>query len=173
MNKYRKHIRIPEFDYRAGGAYFITICSVMRLPIFGKIENGKVNLSPIGEIVDSFWKKIPEFSSNCSLDQFLVMPNHLHGILMIDNPLCYKAFDDNYQPGIKPRSISSIIGSYKSSVTKFCNENYKNHDFYPSKTIWQQNFYEHVIRNERDLLALQEYIANNPLRWELDSLHIA
>lgn len=101
------------------------------------------------------------------------MPNHLHGIIIIDSDLGYKAFDDNYQPGIKPRSISSVVRSYKSSVTKFCNENYKNFDFFPRKTIWQENFYEHVIRNERNLATLQEYIVNNPLRWELDSLYIA
>ena len=160
----RRSIRLRDYDYSQAGAYFITICTHKKEYAFGDIRDGKIELTAIGKIASKYWIEIPEHFDAVELDEFVVMPNHIHGIVIINHvgvqnfePLRHK-----YQHVI-PKSIGSIIRAYKSMVSHWCKAN--GHDHFR----WQRNFYEHVIRNEDDLDEIREYIVNNPLKWDLDS----
>ena len=120
-------------------------------------------LSEIGKIVFDYWFEIPKHFQNVKLDEFCVMPNHIHGILLLNN-----VGVQNFEPlrnkfqHIIPKSIGSIIRTYKTAVTHWSKQN--DYNFF-----WQRNFYEHIIRNENELNEIREYINNNPLQWELDN----
>ena len=157
----RRSIRLPEYDYSRAGAYFITICSFNKELNFGRVIDGKMILSEIGKIVKDFIEEIPNHFENVFLDEYMVMPNHIHIIISIVGIQNFESLRNEYQK-IIPKSIGSIVRSYKASVTKWCKENeYK-------KFKWQRNYFEHVIRNEEDLFRIKEYIQNNPLQWEID-----
>ena len=157
----RRSIRLPEYDYSKPGAYFITICSFNKEQIFGKISNGKIILSKIGKLGEKYLKEIPDHFEDVFVDEYVVMPNHIHFIITIVGFQNIEPLQNKYQK-IIPKSIGSIIRSYKASVTRRCKENdYKNFK-------WQRNYFEHIIRNEEDHFRIKEYIQNNPLQWELD-----
>ena len=163
--KHRKSIRLKDFDYSQAGAYFVTICTQERKCLFGDGLTEKMALSEIGEKVRQFWLEIPQHFQHVDLDTFVVMPNHLHGILNILDvgvqhvePLPQK---HQYQK-IIPKSLGSIIRSYKATVTRWCGQNGC------ASFKWQRNFYERVIRNQSELSRIREYIVNNPLKWHLD-----
>jgi putative methionine-R-sulfoxide reductase with GAF domain/REP element-mobilizing transposase RayT len=121
-----------------------------------------MHLSPIGKIVSEYWKQIPDHHTDVTLDEFVVMPNHVHGIITIVG--ARHASPNSVKPGPKPRSLGSIIGSFKSAVTKKVDE-IRNSS---GASLWQRNYYEHIIRNERELNLIRQYIISNPLQWELD-----
>ena len=135
LNKYRiSSTRLSTWDYSCNGAYFITICTVNRQHYFGEIINAEMHLSEIGELANQFWLAIPDHSPFVLLDAFVVMPNHMHGIIVIDKPNNNrgdKQEPETQQPKqLHPRfrnqgknTISAMIGSFKSAVTKYCNEN--------------------------------------------------
>ena len=169
-NKYQNKYRIPSsrlknWDYTSNGAYFITICTKKRNHHFGEITNAEMQLSPIGELAQQFWKEIPLHFPFVELGNFVVMPNHIHGILIIsDMPNPNPNPDDsnkNTIPSPKPGSISTIIRSYKSVVNK--NAHYSNKEFQ-----WHSRFHDHIIRNSESFERIQEYIANNPANWAKD-----
>ncbi len=147
----RKALRLPEFDYSQAGAYFITICADERRFLFGEIKGFQVAESEIGKIVSQCWEQLPRAYSFIALDSWVVMPNHFHGVIWIGSNNSAK------------KSLSRIIAGFKAMATSKCKE-----AKYCSK-LWQPNFYEHVIRSEKELLNIREYIANNPLNWETDS----
>lgn len=160
-NKYRiESTRLVNWDYGWNGYYFITICTKDRGDILGKIIEGKVMLNDFGKFAKRFWQTIPEHFSFVILDEFIVMPDHVHGIIIIDK-------SDNIQndPGQrefgKPvkQSVSTIIGSYKSIVTRTINKEYPNNKF-----VWQPGFYDRIIRNQNELNNVRTYIISNPLR---------
>jgi putative transposase len=152
MNKFRKINRLVKYDYSQSGYYFVTICTDNRLKLFGKVENGIITLSPEGKIAEDHWKDNPAHYENICIDEFVVMPNHLHGIIIIK---------DSQATGLH-YSLSQIVGSYKNVVTKDI-RNQGNQDF-----AWQSSFHDHVIRKDESLEKIREYIYNNPLKWELD-----
>lgn len=180
QNKYRiSSIRLKNWDYRWPGAYFITICTKNRRHFFGEIIDGKMQLSHVGVIADILWHQIPFHSQNVELDEFVVMPNHIHGIVIIPPvatghtlPVATGhalpvATGHALSPpihrfqNIGKNSLSSIVGSYKSAVTKQANRlgfNFK----------WQTNYYENIIRNEESFQRISNYIKNNPLNWKED-----
>lgn len=164
--KDKKQYRLPGYDYSGDGYYFITICTRNREHFFGKVMDGRMRLSPIGKIAKYHWRKIPKRFSGIHLDEFIVMPNHLHGIIIIDN--CRNAPCRNAPrrvPTIRPlikNSLSSIINHYKGAVKNDCKR--KGFEYFN----WQSRFYDHIIRNEKSLANIQKYIINNPLRWDLD-----
>jgi putative transposase len=165
-NAYRYHrrsIRLSEYDYSQVGAYFITICSHKHECIFGKIENGKMQLNDLGKIVYNEWQKNAEIRKNISLDSFVVMPNHIHGIIVIDYRIKNQSKCEQYG---KPtaHTIPTIIRLFKATTTKQIN--IMRNTF--SQSIWQGNYYEHIIRNETSWHLICEYIENNVLQWELD-----
>ena len=186
QNKYRiKSIRLKNYDYRSNGYYFVTICTHQKICYFGDIKNNQVILSELGKIAEKFWLEIPQHFDYVEIDRFVIMPNHIHGIVIINQyqidtvealpatPLPIKNYSwiDNQSDDLskmtshispKKGSLSTIIRSYKSAVTKWSKKN--NCDNFG----WQSRFYEHIIRDEESLNSIREYIINNPWNWEKD-----
>ena len=165
----RKKNRLEDYDYSQDGYYFVTICTKNMVERFGEIRDDKMILSPIGEIVDQCWQAIPEHFPNVELDEYVVMPNHVHGVIVIENNNDVGV--QNFEPlhdkinkfqHIIPRSLGSIIRGFKIGVTKYCRNNNCGN------VVWQRNFYDHIIRNERSLTRIREYIHNNPSQWASD-----
>jgi REP element-mobilizing transposase RayT len=151
MVKFRKANRLTKYNYSQLGYYFVTICTKNRFEYFGKVENDKVILSSEGGCAEKFWQNIPQHYQNIGIDQFVIMPNHLHGIIIIKK----QATGLHY-------GISQIVGSYKNVVAKNIHANGR------AEFGWQPSFYDHVIRKDESLHKIREYIVNNPIKWELD-----
>lgn len=174
----RRSIRLKGYDYTQNGAYFITICTYNRLPMFGEIVEDGMRLNQHGKIVVSCWDEIPQHYPNVELDVFVVMPNHVHGIVIITTPhdkpnlpveAQYIAPLRGATPNnVAPNSLGSIVRSFKGAVTRNINRlpNASNNP------IWQRNYYEHIIRNEASLDVIRNYVVNNPAKWAEDSLNI-
>jgi REP element-mobilizing transposase RayT len=161
---HRRSIRLKDYDYTQQGAYFVTICTKAKQCIFGNIKEGKMQLNALGSIADRCWQEIPKHFSHTALDCFIIMPNHLHGILWIIE------FNQNQQisrqfGNIVSGSLSSILRSYKSAVTKQINEIC---DTKGISLVWQSNYYEEIIRDEQALEQIRKYIIYNPLNWDRD-----
>jgi len=138
---HRRSIRLPHYDYAQPGGYFIAICTQNRVCLFGDIINGKTVLNDAGMMVEKCWNEIPQHFPNAILDEYALMPNHFHGIIIIVGA-------NNYSPLHNPRmgtskTIGSIIRGFKIGVTKWFRE--KSPDF----VVWQRNYYERVIRGEK------------------------
>jgi REP element-mobilizing transposase RayT len=171
---HRRSIRLKGYDYTRAGAYFVSICTKDRACLFGDVADGVMRLNQMGHIVRQCWLAIPDHFPHVLLDEFVVMPNHVHGILVImpthivgathASPL--QNDDTPTRPrGPQPRSVASIVGSFKSAAAKRINE----HRGTPGAPIWQRNYYEHVIRDDESLNLIRNYIADNPLRWPIDA----
>ncbi|MFO7874714.1 MAG: transposase [Bacteroidales bacterium] len=184
-NKYRiLSARLQNWDYGWNAAYFVTICTVNRECHFGNIKNGEMNLMEIGKKADEYWLEIPEHFPFVKLDVHVVMPNHVHGIIIINKTddgrvrrtvetqnfasLQMPSTPESPQPGNKfgPQSqnLASIIRGYKTGVTKYARIN--NIHF-----AWQSRFYDHIIRNDAEYQRIKKYIINNPKKWNDDSLN--
>lgn len=186
QNKYRiSSARAPFWDYGCTAAYFVTICTQDRKCYFGDVVDGKMNLSGIGIIADVLWHEIKNHTQNVELEQFVVMPNHIHGILIINNDNddgTTHSVETTHALSLQQQSLpqqtigqkrfqhqgkntlSSIIGSYKSAVTKHAHR--LGFDF-----AWQSRFHDHIIRNEQSFQTIADYIANNPLKWGNDKFN--
>jgi len=204
QDKYRiPSARLQNWDYGWNAAYFITICTAGRDCIFGKIPDGKMILSNLGIIADVFWYEIKNHCNTVELDAFVVMPNHIHGILLLtgnekngneyfgsyddddigaDADLDTDAVETRHALSLQPqpqhpltpgqlrfrnqgkKTVSSIIGSYKSAVSKHAHR--LELDF-----EWQARFHDHIIRNDASYQRISEYIQNNPLNWPNDKFY--
>jgi REP element-mobilizing transposase RayT len=167
MEHTRKRIRLQNHDYRVG-SYFITICTRKRIHFFGEIENGNLVISDIGEYLQGAWEEIPLHFPHVSLDSFVTMPNHIHGILHLDKSIIATTgiqFQNNYFGGPLPGSLSLVIQQFKSVVTKWA-RNAGHTDF-----GWQSRFHEHWIRAVKDLQPIRKYINNNPQNWNEDEFY--
>jgi REP element-mobilizing transposase RayT len=173
----RRSIRLQGYDYTQDGGYFITICTHERRCLFGQCINDDITLSAWGKIAYTCWNDIPKHYSQVELDMFVVMPNHIHGILVISSGMIYHATTPHTeQHPLQERqfskpisgSISTIVGVYKAGVTREINRiSDKPH------VIWQRNYYEHIIRSEKELMQIRQYIENNPANWQTDTLFMA
>ncbi|MFH1077119.1 MAG: transposase [Pseudomonadota bacterium] len=168
-NHHRRSIRLQEYDYSQTGAYFVTICTKNRECLFGNISNGTMVLNDTGRIVQKCWNEIDEHFPHITLDEFIVMPNHAHGILLINKALNTTVRAKNFsplpqmrQPHGTSKTIGSIIRGFKIGVTKWIRKNNATHD------VWQRNYYEHIIRNDNELNLIRQYIIINPSQWESD-----
>jgi putative transposase len=167
---HRRSIRLKGYDYTRSGAYFITIVTQNRACLFGAVVEGRMRLNPLGQIVQECWLAIPDHFPHALLDEFVIMPNHLHGIIVLQE--MENSVGARHVPRRRreefgkpvPGSIPTIVRSFKSAATKHINE-YRGT---PGAPVWQRNYYEHIIRNDRSLHRIREYIATNPLRWHLD-----
>ncbi len=172
----RKSIRLKGYDYSSPGAYFITICTDNHKYLFGDIVDGEMNLNKTGQIVHSEWFKTETIRLNISLDAFVIMPNHVHGIIIIKNDMSVLHPDTMNQGTMhcapatiekfgKPTSntIPTIIRGFKSAVTNRLNR--KNNT--PGLKLWQRNYWEHIIRNDKSMNKLRDYIATNPKNGNL------
>jgi len=172
---HRRSIRLPGYDYSRRGAYFVTICAHDRQFLFGEVEDGAMRLNETGKIADECWRAIPVHFGNVELDAFVVMPNHIHGIIVIaDVGATHASPLQRASPmtrnGPKRRSLAAIIGSYKSGVSKRINEICATDvgATHASPLLWQRNYYEHIIRDEAERGRVREYIEMNPARWAED-----
>lgn len=165
LHQYRKNIRLQDYDYSSAGYYFVTIVSYKRKHIFGEIVDGEMNLNLIGTIVKKTWEEIPMHFPYVEVDSHIVMPNHFHGIIVINNLV--GALHAEPLP-IKLQPLGVIVRSFKSAVTK------RVHALYliDHTKIWQRNYYEHIIRDEQDYQKIFEYIENNPANWSVDEENI-
>ncbi|MDO8617046.1 MAG: transposase [Dehalococcoidia bacterium] len=163
--RHRKILRLPAYDYRSAGAYFVTVCSFRRRPSLDAPEARAATRDAI-----------PAHFPQARTDAFVIMPNHVHGIVWIVHERGVGARHASplhpgdahwpaWQPrGVPPGSLGAIVGSFKSAATKRINEILRT----PGEKVWQRNYYERVIRDERELAAIREYIVLNPLKWHLD-----
>lgn len=182
---HRKSIRLKEYDYSRNGYYFVTICTKDKQCIFGDIIDEKLILNEFGKIVKEELLKTEIVRKEIKIDYFLIMPNHVHAIIIIDNDNC-KPVGTNDPSRLKeissahvganghsplrmrPKSLSSLIVGFKSSCKIRINDLRNT----PGIPVWQRNYYEHVIRNDRDLYEIRKYIENNPLEWYNDEYYI-
>lgn len=160
----RRSIRLPEYDYSKEGAYFVTICAKGRQCIFGEIKDGMMCLSKYGMIIENWWNGLSERYTGVVLDRYVVMPNHLHGIIIITDGAIRRGEVPSPLRGAKKHTLGQILAYYKYQTTKSINE----YDNLPGRKIWQRNYYEHIIRNEKSYDKISQYITENPLYWARD-----
>ena len=160
----RKNIRLKGYDYSNAGYYFITICTHNRQPLFGSIDNGQMILNEYGQIAMQDLLLIPEGFINVKLDKFVVMPNHLHGIIAITGDEIGQSEAERSRP-FPTAVIPKIIGLYKSGIAR------KIHELDPGIIVWQKSYHDHIIRNEAEYQKIWEYIDTNPLKWEIDKYY--
>ncbi len=150
--------------------YFVTICAVERRCIFGEIHGNDNVLSPIGEIIRNCWIEIPDHFPNVTIETYVLMPNHLHGVLTINSKAPSADAQDKRGGAVEsfgkptPNSIPTIIRSFKSAASKRVRESGMS----ANESIWQKGFYEHVIRNTQEYVDITNYILLNPARWADD-----
>ena len=167
--RHRRSIRLPQYDYTQPGAYSITICTYGRMPLFGEIADEAVCLNRFGEMVEECWREIPDHHHRAELDVFVVMPNHVHGVLVLgqrapgSRGTACRAPTERFGEPV-PGSLPTILRSFKSAATMRVNQLRGT----PGGRVWQRGYYERVIRNERELTAVRRYVLENPLQWELD-----
>ena len=170
---HRRSIRLKGYDYSQAGLYFITICIQDRKHLFGNVVNAEMILNDAGKIANDCWLDIPNYFPNANLHEHIIMPNHLHGIIELMNvgavtvgaenflPLHHHQQQNAFQKMI-PRSIGSIVKGFKIGVTKWFRQN--TH----VETVWQRNYHEHIIRDEKSYETISNYIINNPAKWTGD-----
>jgi REP element-mobilizing transposase RayT len=158
---HRQSIRLHGYDYSQNGAYFVTICVKDMMPIFGDVHNDEMQLNKYGHLVAECWQNIPQHFPNTELDSYIIMPNHLHGIIWINVGAQHAAPLPAPDTDPSQQALGIIVRSFKSAVTKSINLLRNT----PGASVWQRNYYEHIIRNDGDLKAIRACIVNNPARW--------
>lgn len=167
----RRTTRLPGFDYSWAGAYFVTLVSDRRQCLFGTVENNVLSPNGIGRIVDEEWNAAPSVRREIELGPHVLMPNHLHALVVIKSGALDSANvlaeSDDSRPirGPKKRSISALIAGFKAATTR---RSRISGLLAPSDSLWQRGFYDHVVRNEDDWHSIEQYIADNPGRWTAD-----
>jgi putative transposase len=173
---HRRSIRLKGYDYAQPGTYFVTIVTQGRRHLFGEVADGKILLNDAGQMVNDVWMDLPKHYPGVELDAFVIMPNHIHGIIILvgAGP---RACPDTGQPQKmgQPQGVARTLGlpdivhRFKTMTTKLYAEGVKQLGWqsFPGH-LWQRNYYEHIIRNDDSLDRIREYIAANPLRWHLD-----
>ena len=168
---HRRSIRLKGYDYSQPGAYFITICTQDRACLFGEVVDGEMRLNDAGQMVQDVWDELPAFYPSVQTDAFIVMPNHIHGIIILVGADPCVCPDEIGQPQmIAPRlSLPDVVHRFKTMTTKRYIDGVKKFGWTPfRRRLWQRNYYEHIIRNDHALQRIREYIWTNPLRWHLD-----
>ena len=179
---HRRSIRLKGFDYSLAGAYYITICTQGRDCLLSEIVLDELVLSAAGQMVEEVWTALPQRFGGIAPDDFVIMPNHFHGILIIHEsvgaglvpaPRATPAQDDRATTRVAPtvnRALGEIIGAFKSITTHEYLLGVRERGWPPfDRRFWQRNYYEHVIRDEAELAAIRAYIKDNPLRWAFDA----
>ena len=157
---HRRSIRLRGYDYTLAGAYFVTICTQARVCLFGDIVVDKMRLNAAGQLLQAAWDALPDHYPHVELDEFVIMPNHVHGIIVL-----------NSDPAVTTtrHGLPEIVRALKTFSSRHINEQNQTEGV----QLWQRNYWEHVIREESELNSIREYIQNNPLQWEMDQLNPA
>jgi putative transposase len=166
INRYRKSIRLKDYDYAQPGGYFITICTFNRECLFGEIADGVMRLNTVGTIAERCWREMPNHFSNIAIDEYVIMPNHAHCIITI------KKCKDLKESGrgevtspLQKVSLGKIIAYFKYQSTKMIN---KINDT-PGNPVWQRGYYDRIIRSNKELNNIRDYIKSNIIQWSLDT----
>jgi REP element-mobilizing transposase RayT len=167
---HRRSIRLHNYDYSQAGAYFFTLCTQNRECLFGTVVEDTVRLNDVGRMVQEIWRALPDYYPGVELDNFVVMPNHIHGIVLL-NDVGARFIAPNNGQGTENKgainrapAVGEIIRAFKARCTRGINQLRG----LQGASIWQRNYYEHVIRNESSFHEIREYIVNNPARWAMD-----
>ena len=162
----RKTLRLPGYDYSQPGGYFVTIVTNQRQCLFGDVSEGDMHLSSYGHIVMQCWNDLVRHYPHVRRDEFVVMPNHVHGILVLNDVGAGFKPAPTTQPShpYKRHGLPEIVRGFKTFSAKRINRLRSS----PGIPVWQRNYYEHVIRSEAELGRVREYIQNNPAQWDLD-----
>ena len=164
---HRRSIRLPGYDYSRPGAYAVTVCAYLKRSVFGEIVEGEVILNEVGQMVQDTWEQIPGRYPGCGLDAFVVMPNHVHGIVLITAAPTLTG--QARGPAPTTLSLPDLVHRFKSLTTARYREGVVTHGWRAlDGKLRQRNYYEHIIRNDYELEKMREYIATNPVRWETD-----
>ncbi len=174
---HRKSIRLKNYDYTQAGLYFITVCTQNRVTLFGTIIDGAMVMNAAGMMVADQWQALGNRFSSIKLHEYIVMPNHFHGIIELVGAIpcgCPIPCGCSDWVGTRPApTVGDIIGAFKSLSTHEYINHVKHHNWPPfSGKLWQRNYYEHIIRNEAAYLKIADYIQTNPLQWLEDSYHV-
>ena len=182
---HRRSIRLKGYEYSQMGAYFVTICAWNKECIFGEIKNSAMELNEFGAMVLKCWEAIPGHLTNVGCDEFVVMPNHIHGIITITNvgaqfiapsyvnchTSCHSAINQTNPKNVTNQgainhapTVGGVVRSFKARCTYMINQ-IRN---IPGTPLWQRNYYDHIIRDNKELQAIREYIRYNPLKWNED-----
>ena len=173
---HRRSIRLKGYDYKQAGAYFVTVVAKDRACLFGEIAHGERRLNDAGRIIQSVWNELPNHYPGVECDAFVVMPNHVHAIIVLVG-VGPRAYPDKGQPpksgqpqGVAPTmALADVVHRFKTVTTKRYIDGVKKSGWVPFVgRLWQRNYYKHIIRNEEELTRIREYVANNPLQWEDD-----
>jgi len=179
--RHRRSLRLKGYDYSQAGAYFVTVCAYGKACLFGEIESGVMRLNEYGEIVASEWIRSAELRLEIDCGDFVVMPNHFHGIVHIvgaygNTPRSReeKKMAHSHSKGVLPyaptspsRNVRAMVRGFKGAASRRINQLRNT----PGTPVWQRNYYEHVIRDDADYNRIAEYVSNNPQQWMEDSLH--
>ena len=162
----RRSIRLMGYDYSHAGAYFVTVCSQHRECLYGEVPGGEMKLNEAGRMVQSVWDELPHHYPHVELDQFIVMPNHIHGVIVLTDGIVGAGF----KPApTKRHGLPEIVRAFKTFSSRRVNQFRRT----PGLRVWQRNYYEHIIRDESDLFQIRQYIGENPAKWEEDENHSA
>ena len=179
----RRSLRLEDYDYGTAGAYFVTICTQDRACLFGDVVDGAMCLNEAGQMVAALWDGIGARFSGVEIDQFVVMPNHLHGILVLSDGDAAGATIERATTRVAPTDpsivgaplvgarvrLGDVVGAFKSLATTSYIDGVKTKGWPAFRgRLWQRNYYEHVIRDERALNRIRRYVDDNPARWEFD-----
>lgn len=174
---HRRSIRLKGYDYTQPGAYFVTICTSKREHVFGHIQDEKMHLNRYGEVVQFNWNNLPKIYPHVQLDEFIIMPDHIHGIIMLKNdpvgagsPTIESLTKNPYKPAPTPQKrhgLPEIIRSLKTCSATRINQLRST----KGNPVWQRGYYEHIVRNEQALFNIRRYIINNPLKWQKHKLN--
>lgn len=173
---HRRSIRLQGYDYRQAGAYFVTICAQNRACLFGEIVNDTMQLNDAGIMLARHWQMLPQRFTNIRLDAFVVMPNHIHSIIVLTDGRIGPPTEATLPSPpratlvVAPTSLGDVVGAYKSLTTVEYVRGVKASGWAPfDGKLWQRNYYEHIIRNESSLHDIRQYIIHNPAKWAEDT----
>ncbi|MGB2694839.1 MAG: transposase [Dehalococcoidia bacterium] len=170
----RRSIRLPHYDYAQPGAYFVTVCVQGRECLLGDIEGDEMVPSEAGRMVRSWWHELPRKFPFCDTDAFVIMPNHIHGIIVIRDTPSPVGADLHVRPysGVRPGSpapLPRIVQWFKTMTTNAYIQGADRHGWAPfAAHLWQRNYYEHIVRNEGEMNRIRCYVEDNPRNWKGD-----
>ncbi len=182
---HRRSIRLQGYDYSQAGAYFVTVVTWDRACLFGDVVDGEMRLNDVGQMVAAAWDALSNRFPIVALDAFAILPNHVHGIVVIatnentndvgaglvpahDMTIIGATEATGATTRVAP-TVGDIVGAFKSLTTVHYTRGIKTYRWPPFlRHLWQRNYYEHIIRNEESLNRIREYIVNNPIQWDLD-----
>ena len=160
----RKALRLPDYDYSQPGAYYVTVVTKQRYCLFGEVVCGEMRLNSFGRTVMECWDDLVRHYPSVQLDEFVVMPNHVHGIILLKEDLEISVGPGSASVRSERHGLPEIVRAFKSFAARRINELSAT----PGARVWQRNYYEHIVRNERELRLIRRYVANNPLGWDKD-----